>query len=130
MNEDVFRMLAADEAVSLVAEPRERQSEDAAEARSLTRVPVADTIRRAPRIMLDSVEMHDVVTGLIDVAGEHHLHASAASGESLDHRVSTGDHRVLRARPFHVGVPASIILEEDNVLVDDRRVWFQTNSLA
>ena len=77
MHEDVLRVLAADEPVGLVAEPRERQSEDAPELRSLAGVAVADAIRRALRIMLDTVEMHDVVARPLNVAGEHHLYAGS-----------------------------------------------------
>ena len=60
MDIDVLGVFAADEAVRLVAEPRERQSEYAAEARSLARISVADAIRRAPRIMLDPMDVRDV----------------------------------------------------------------------
>ena len=43
MDVDVFRVFAADEAVRLVAEPGERQAEDAAETRGRSGVAVADS---------------------------------------------------------------------------------------
>ena len=120
---DVFRMVAADEAVGLVAKPCERKTQYAAEAGSRACIAVGDAVGRTPCIVLDAAELHDVVARLLDIAGEDHLHTAAAAGKGLDHLVRPADHGILGSGSLHVGIPAGVVLEKDDPPVDDRRVW-------
>ena len=122
MDVNVGRMLATDETVRLIAKPGDWKSQRTAEGGCRADIAVYHAIRRAPRIVHDTVQLHQVIIRLLDVARKDHLDAALSVRERLDHLVGPAHHRVLATRTLHVRVPTLVVLQEDDVLVDDRRI--------